>query len=114
MHRNLSQRPWFHVNVTLLPFELLFAFRETSTSKQKISSEKWIEYARIAFSVDPKIALSLAMRFPTNTFLKAEVTQLVQVYISLIKSWSRKCLDFGLYKCACVLVTQNPYYIEEH
>lgn len=98
MHRNLSQRPWFHVNATLLPFELLFAFRETSTSKQKISSEKWIEYARIAFSVDPKIALSLAMRFPTNTFLKAEVTQLVQVCLSLIKSWSRKCLDFGLYK----------------
>ena len=77
---------------------MLFAFGETSTSKQKISLEKWIEYARIAFFVDPKIALSLAMRFPTNTFLKAEVTQLVQVCLSLIKSWSRKCLDFGLYK----------------
>ncbi|CAL5443784.1 unnamed protein product [Camellia sinensis] len=42
------------------------------------TSEKWIEYARIAFSVDPQIALSLASRFPTNTFLKAKMTQLVQ------------------------------------
>ncbi|KAI7985134.1 Phosphatidylinositol 4-kinase alpha 1 [Camellia lanceoleosa] len=38
------------------------------------TSEKWIEYARIAFSVDPQIALSLASRFPTNTFLKAKMT----------------------------------------
>nr|XP_011464124.1 PREDICTED: phosphatidylinositol 4-kinase alpha 1 [Fragaria vesca subsp. vesca] len=60
--------------------------KETSTSKQKISSEKWIEYARTAFSVDPRIALSLAKRFPTNTFLKAEVTQLVQSHILDIRS----------------------------
>ncbi|XP_050363023.1 phosphatidylinositol 4-kinase alpha 1 isoform X2 [Argentina anserina] len=60
--------------------------KETSTSKQKISSEKWIENARTAFSVDPRIALSLAKRFPTNTFLKAEVTQLVQSHILDIRS----------------------------
>lgn len=47
--------------------------------KLKISAEKWIEYARTAFAVDPKIALSIAARFPTNPSLKAEVTQLVQV-----------------------------------
>ncbi|KAI8532956.1 hypothetical protein RHMOL_Rhmol11G0258500 [Rhododendron molle] len=55
--------------------------KETTPSLPKITSEKWIEYARTAFSVDPRIALSLASRFPTNTFLKAEMTQLVQSHI---------------------------------
>ncbi|KAJ6766108.1 PHOSPHATIDYLINOSITOL KINASE [Salix purpurea] len=54
-----------------------------NTSWPKISSEKWIEYARTAFSVDPRIALCLVSRFPTNTNLKAEVTQLVQVFITI-------------------------------
>jgi len=48
-------------------------------SRPKISADKWVEYTRTAFSVDPRIALSLASRFPTNTFIKTEVTQLVQV-----------------------------------
>ncbi|CAK7329726.1 unnamed protein product [Dovyalis caffra] len=52
-----------------------------NTSRPKISSEKWIEYARTAFSVDPRIALCLVSRLPTNTNLKAEVTQLVQSHI---------------------------------
>uniref|UniRef100_A0A6M2F295 1-phosphatidylinositol 4-kinase n=1 Tax=Populus davidiana TaxID=266767 RepID=A0A6M2F295_9ROSI len=52
-----------------------------NTSWPKISLEKWIEYARTAFSVDPRIALCLVSRFPTNTNLKAEVTQLVQSHI---------------------------------
>ncbi|XP_015867438.3 phosphatidylinositol 4-kinase alpha 1 [Ziziphus jujuba] len=52
--------------------------KDSTSSRSKISSEKWIEYARTAFSVDPRIALSLASRFPTNMFLKAEVTHLVQ------------------------------------
>ncbi|KAF7810902.1 phosphatidylinositol 4-kinase alpha 1 [Senna tora] len=52
-----------------------------SISRPKISSDKWIEHARTAFSVDPRIALSLASRFPTNASLKAEVTQLVQTHI---------------------------------
>ncbi|XP_027904487.1 phosphatidylinositol 4-kinase alpha 1 isoform X2 [Vigna unguiculata] len=47
-------------------------------SRPKISADKWVEYTRTAFSVDPRIALSLASRFPTNTFIKTEVTQLVQ------------------------------------
>lgn len=55
--------------------------RET-TSRLKISSEKWVDFARTAFSVDPRIALCLAARFPTNNHLKAEVTQLVQVCFS--------------------------------
>ncbi|XAR72828.1 1-phosphatidylinositol 4-kinase [Bertholletia excelsa] len=55
--------------------------KDVTSSRPKIPSEKWVEYARTAFSVDPQIALSLASRFPTNTFLKAEMTQLVQSHI---------------------------------
>uniref|UniRef100_A0A803LP33 1-phosphatidylinositol 4-kinase n=1 Tax=Chenopodium quinoa TaxID=63459 RepID=A0A803LP33_CHEQI len=51
------------------------------TTRPKISSEKWVEYARTAFSVDPRIALSLASRFPANLSLKAEISQLVQAHI---------------------------------
>ncbi|KAI4318629.1 hypothetical protein MLD38_032306 [Melastoma candidum] len=47
----------------------------------KISPDKWVEYARTAFSVDPRIALALVSRFRANTHLKAEVTQLVQTHI---------------------------------
>ncbi|CAJ2642759.1 phosphatidylinositol 4-kinase alpha 1 isoform X1 [Trifolium pratense] len=50
-------------------------------SRPKISSDKWIEHTRTAFAVDPRIALSVASRFPTNTFVKTEVTQLVQAHI---------------------------------
>ncbi|XP_024635138.1 phosphatidylinositol 4-kinase alpha 1 isoform X3 [Medicago truncatula] len=52
-----------------------------SSSRPKISSDKWVEHTRTAFAVDPKIALSVASRFPTNTFVKTEVTQLVQAHI---------------------------------
>ncbi|XVF01443.1 hypothetical protein REPUB_Repub04eG0089700 [Reevesia pubescens] len=55
--------------------------KEAVSSRPKISTDKWIEYARTAFSVDPRIAFSLASRFPTNTNLKAEITQLVQSHI---------------------------------
>ncbi|GLT98070.1 hypothetical protein SLE2022_155940 [Rubroshorea leprosula] len=51
--------------------------KESVSSRPKISSEKWIEYSRTAFAVDPRISLSLASRFPTNSYLKAELTQLV-------------------------------------
>ncbi|XP_019247638.1 PREDICTED: phosphatidylinositol 4-kinase alpha 1-like [Nicotiana attenuata] len=56
-----------------------------STSRLKISSEKWVDFARTAFSVDPRIAFCLAARFPTNNHLKAEVTQLVQLHILEIR-----------------------------
>ncbi|KAI3446087.1 hypothetical protein Pfo_002752 [Paulownia fortunei] len=52
-----------------------------NTFRLKISSEKWIEFVRTAFSVDPRIALSLAARFPANSALKTEITQLVQVSV---------------------------------
>lgn len=60
--------------------------KESTSLKLKISTEKWIEYARTAFAVDPKIALSIAARFPTNPSLKAEVTQLVQSHILEIRN----------------------------
>ncbi|KAL1833745.1 phosphatidylinositol 4-kinase alpha 1 isoform X1 [Daucus carota subsp. sativus] len=60
--------------------------KDNSSSRSKISSEKWIEYARTAFSVDPRIALSVVARFPTNSSLKGEVTQLVQSHILEIRS----------------------------
>ncbi|PPS12529.1 hypothetical protein GOBAR_AA08088 [Gossypium barbadense] len=44
--------------------------------------EVWAQpLSKTAFFVDPRIAFSLASRFPTNTHLKAEITQLVQSHI---------------------------------
>lgn len=57
-------------------------FRESTPARPKLSAEKWIEHARTAFSVDPRIAFSMVSRFPTNAFLRAEVKQLVQVFVS--------------------------------
>lgn len=59
--------------------------KEGSSYRPKISSEKWSEYARIAFSVDPRIALLLVSRFPTIPSLKAEVTQLVHLHVLEIR-----------------------------
>lgn len=42
-----------------------------------------MEYVRTAFTVDPRIAFCLALRFPANMSIKNEVTQLVQVVIFL-------------------------------
>ncbi|CAD5315026.1 unnamed protein product [Arabidopsis thaliana] len=55
--------------------------KDSPYSRLKISSEKWTEYAKTAFSVDPRIALSVASRFPANASVKSEVTQLVQTNI---------------------------------
>ncbi|XP_042000363.1 phosphatidylinositol 4-kinase alpha 1-like [Salvia splendens] len=57
-----------------------------SSSRLKISSDKWAECARTAFTVDPQIALSLGARFPANSSLKTEITQLVQAHITEIRS----------------------------
>ncbi|KAM3310755.1 hypothetical protein ACQJBY_031427 [Aegilops geniculata] len=55
--------------------------KDTSTFRGKISSDKWIDHCRTAFAVDPRIALSMPMRFPTNAALQSEITQLVQTHI---------------------------------
>ncbi|OVA09140.1 Phosphatidylinositol 3-/4-kinase [Macleaya cordata] len=59
--------------------------KENTSSRPKVSSEKWIEYARTAFSVDPRIAFSLVSRFRTVSSLRSEVTQLVQLHILEIR-----------------------------
>ncbi|KAM0865729.1 hypothetical protein ACQ4PT_043084 [Festuca glaucescens] len=55
--------------------------KDMSTFRGKISSDKWIDHSRTAFAVDPRIALSMTMRFPTNSALQSEITQLVQTHI---------------------------------
>ncbi|KAG5391470.1 hypothetical protein IGI04_021433 [Brassica rapa subsp. trilocularis] len=60
---------------------LIDVVQDSPYSRLKISSEKWTEHAKTAFSVDPRIALSLASRFPANAGVKSEVTQLVQTHI---------------------------------
>ncbi|KAD4179153.1 hypothetical protein E3N88_27744 [Mikania micrantha] len=59
--------------------------KESTSYRPKNNSEKWIEYARTAFAIDPRIAFSLGARFPTNSLLKAELTQLVQSRILEIR-----------------------------
>ncbi|XP_022947644.1 phosphatidylinositol 4-kinase alpha 1-like isoform X2 [Cucurbita moschata] len=60
--------------------------KETTSLRPKISSEKWIEYARTAYSVDPRIAFSLVSRFPANVALRSEVSHQVQSHILDIRS----------------------------
>ncbi|XP_076897528.1 phosphatidylinositol 4-kinase alpha 1-like [Bidens hawaiensis] len=59
--------------------------KESTNSRARISSEKWVEYTRTAFAVDPRIAFSLGARFPTNSHIKSEITQLVQTHILNIR-----------------------------
>uniref|UniRef100_A0A0A0K499 1-phosphatidylinositol 4-kinase n=1 Tax=Cucumis sativus TaxID=3659 RepID=A0A0A0K499_CUCSA len=60
--------------------------KESTPSRPKLTAEKWIEHARTAFSVDPRIAFSMVSRFPTNAFLRVEMNQLVQLHILDIRS----------------------------
>lgn len=59
---------------------MLSVARDTATFRGKISSDKWIDHVRTAFAVDPRIALSMPLRFPTNATMQSEITQLVQVW----------------------------------
>ncbi|KAL2231607.1 UNVERIFIED_CONTAM: Phosphatidylinositol 4-kinase alpha 1 [Sesamum indicum] len=56
------------------------------SSRLKVSSDKWVEVAKTAFSVDPRIALSMVARFPASAPLKTQITQLVQTHILEIRS----------------------------
>ncbi|KAI3803662.1 hypothetical protein L1987_31821 [Smallanthus sonchifolius] len=60
--------------------------KDSTNARQRISSEKWVEYTRTAFAVDPRIAFSLGARFPTNPYIKAELTQLVESHILEIRN----------------------------
>ncbi|KAL0706191.1 hypothetical protein Bca4012_072617 [Brassica carinata] len=55
--------------------------KDSPYSRLKVSAEKWTEHAKTAFSVDPRIAISVASRFPANAAVKSEVTQLVQLVL---------------------------------
>ncbi|XP_030524992.1 phosphatidylinositol 4-kinase alpha 1 isoform X4 [Rhodamnia argentea] len=79
----------------------------------KISSDRWIEYARTAFSVDPRIALSLVSRFRTNPHMKAEVTQLIQSHILDVRTLPEALPYFVTPKAVdenSVLLQQLPHW----
>jgi len=67
---------------------MLCVARDTTTFRGKISSDKWIDHVRTAFAVDPRIALSMPLRFPTNATMQSEITQLVQVWFFPIANFS--------------------------
>ncbi|KAF6153028.1 hypothetical protein GIB67_003933, partial [Kingdonia uniflora] len=80
-----------------------------NTSRIKISSEKWIDYAKTAFAVDPRIAFTLVSRFRTNPSLRAEVTQLVQLHILDIR-----CVPEALpYFVTPKAVDENSAYLQQ-
>ncbi|XP_068668107.1 phosphatidylinositol 4-kinase alpha 1-like isoform X2 [Aristolochia californica] len=87
--------------------------KELTGSRLKINSEKWIDYVRTAFSVDPRIALSLATRFPAVPALKAEVTQLVQRHILELRNFPEALPFFVAPKAVdenSVLLQQLPHW----
>lgn len=72
LFHNIFLDPFCYISffTEILLFVFIFIFRGYSTT---------------ALDVDPRIAFSLASRFPTNTHLKAEITQLVQVCLTFIE-----------------------------
>ncbi|XP_020086249.1 phosphatidylinositol 4-kinase alpha 1 isoform X2 [Ananas comosus] len=87
--------------------------KESTSSRSKISSDKWIEHVRTAFAVDPRIALSLTARFPTNSTVTAEVTQLVQTHILEIRTIPEALPFFVTPKAVeenSVLLQQLPHW----
>ncbi|KAH7684907.1 Phosphatidylinositol kinase protein [Dioscorea alata] len=87
--------------------------KENTSSRSKISSDKWVEHARTAFSVDPRIAISLTSRFPTNSSIIAEVTQLVQMHILEIRTIPEALPFFVTPKAVeenSVLLQQLPHW----
>ncbi|XP_026381763.1 phosphatidylinositol 4-kinase alpha 1-like isoform X1 [Papaver somniferum] len=87
--------------------------KENTSFRPKVSSEKWIEYARTAFSVDPRIAFSLVTRFRAVSPLKSEVSQLVQLHIVEIRSIAEALPFFVTPKAVdenSVLLQQLPHW----
>lgn len=56
--------------------------KDNAPPRLRVSSDHWVDYVKTAWSVDPRIALTLATRFPTVGAVKAEVMTLVQGNIS--------------------------------
>ncbi|CAA6664833.1 unnamed protein product [Spirodela intermedia] len=87
--------------------------KDSSFSRTKISSEKWTDYVRTAFSVDPRIAISLTSRFPTVSAVISEVTQLVQLHVLEIRTIPEALPFFVTPKAVdenSVLLQQLPHW----
>ncbi|KAI3901545.1 hypothetical protein MKW92_021504 [Papaver armeniacum] len=87
--------------------------KESTSFRPKVSSEKWIEYARTAFSVDPRIGFCLVTRFRAVSPLKSEVSQLVQLHIEEIRSIAEALPFFVTSKAVdenSVLLRQLPHW----
>ncbi|XP_023769663.1 phosphatidylinositol 4-kinase alpha 1 [Lactuca sativa] len=82
----LCQHEAERLDVWAMPVPLPGSKEIITSWKPKINPEKWIEHARTAFAVDPRIAFSLGARFPTNSPLKMELTHLVQTHILEIRT----------------------------
>lgn len=90
-----------------------FNTKETTSFRTKIGSDKWIEHVRTAFSVDPRIALSLSLRFPTNSSVMTEITQLVHKHILEIRTIPEALPFFVTPKAVeenSVLLQQLPHW----
>ncbi|KAK4424153.1 Phosphatidylinositol 4-kinase alpha 1 [Sesamum alatum] len=84
------------------------------SSRLKITSDKWVEFARTAFSVDPRIALSMVSRFPASAALKTQIAQLVQSHILEIHSIAEALPYFVTPKAVdenSTLLQQLPHWV---
>ncbi|KAJ6849268.1 phosphatidylinositol 4-kinase alpha 1-like [Iris pallida] len=87
--------------------------KETTSFRTKIGADKWIEHARTAFSVDPRVAFCLTSRFPTNSSVTSEVTQLVQQHILDVRTIPEALPFFVTPKAVddnSVLLQQLPHW----
>ncbi|KAL0912173.1 hypothetical protein M5K25_018130 [Dendrobium thyrsiflorum] len=87
--------------------------KDNTSFRNKVSSERWVEHVRTAFSVDPRIACCLTSRFPTNSFMTAEVTQLVQANILNLRTIPQALPFFVTPKTVeenSVLLQQLPHW----
>ncbi|XP_008775172.2 phosphatidylinositol 4-kinase alpha 1 isoform X2 [Phoenix dactylifera] len=87
--------------------------KETTYFRTKIGSEKWVEHVRTAFAVDPRIAFSLTLRFPTNSSVTMEATQLVHKHILEIRNIPEALPFFVTPKAVeenSVLLQQLPHW----
>jgi hypothetical protein len=96
---------------------VLCVARDTTTFRGKISSDKWIDHVRTAFAVDPRIALAMPLRFPTNTTMQSEITQLVQVWFFFPIATFYIILLLGFFffiislLCSCILIGLHDWLL---
>ncbi|KAG0451183.1 hypothetical protein HPP92_026558 [Vanilla planifolia] len=87
--------------------------KDSTSFRTKVSSDKWVEHVRTAFSVDPRIACCLPSRFPANSSITAELAQLVQANILNIRTIPQALPFFVTPKAIeenSVLLQQLPHW----